>query len=100
MRRSLRPRGLIAFDKPPLSIEDLVERVLDRGLHVPDRAKARRYLQHISYYRVSPCMIPFQNDGPDHLSREETSFDDVLDLYAFERALRLLVRAALERIAF
>ncbi|HJC29403.1 MAG TPA: Abi family protein [Candidatus Dietzia intestinipullorum] len=98
MRRSLRPRGLIAFDKPPLSIEDLVERVQDRGLHVPDRAKARRYLQHIGYYRLSPYTIPFQNGGPDHLFREGTSFDDVLDLYAFDRALRLLVMDALERI--
>ncbi|WP_269457399.1 Abi family protein [Brevibacterium sandarakinum] len=30
--------------------------------------------------------------------REGTSFDDVLDLYVFDRALRLLVMHALERV--
>jgi abortive infection bacteriophage resistance protein len=65
---------------------------------VPDRARARRYLQHIGYYRLSPYTIPFQRGGPDHLFRQSTVFDEVLDLYVFDRALRLLVMDALERV--
>ncbi|MGD7733665.1 Abi family protein [Propionibacteriaceae bacterium G57] len=73
-------------------------RLAGRGLDLPDRARARRYLRHIGYYRLSPYTIPFQQCGSDHQLRPGTSFDDILDLYVFDRALRLLVVDALERI--
>nr|WP_301537964.1 Abi family protein [Arthrobacter sp. PAMC 25486] len=60
--------------------------------------RARRYLRHIGYYRLSPYMIPFQIGRPDHVFRDGTTFDDVLGLYVFDRALRLLVMDALERV--
>ncbi|MBL0706946.1 Abi family protein [Sinomonas sp. JC656] len=94
----MRPRGSLVFDKPPLGLDELVDRLLDRGLSVPDRARAQRYLRHIGYYRLSPYTIPFQQDGPGHVLREGTTFDDVLDLYVFDRALRLMVLDALERV--
>lgn len=96
--RPPRPRGSIVYDKPPLSLDELVGRLSDRGLEIPDPDRARRYLRHIGYYRLSPYTIPFQQGQPDHLFREGTAFDDVLDLYVFDRALRLLVMDALERV--
>lgn len=98
MPRPPRPRGALIYDKPPLSLDGLVERLVDRGLHIPDADRARRYLRHIGYYRLSPYTIPFQQGRPDHLLRGGTAFDDVLDLYVFDRALRLLVMDALERV--
>lgn len=98
MPRPPRPRGSLTYDKPPLSLEDLVGRLADRGLVIPDSDRARRYLQHIGYYRLSPYTIPFQQGRPDHVFRDGTAFDDVLDLYVFDRALRLLVMDALERV--
>jgi abortive infection bacteriophage resistance protein len=97
-RRPLRPRGSLPYDKPPLRLDQLVVRLTERGLRIPDPDRARRYLRHIGYYRLSPYTIPFQHDGPDHRFRDATDFDDVLDLYAFDRALRLLVMDALERV--
>nr|WP_234356419.1 Abi family protein [Blastococcus sp. Marseille-P5729] len=70
----------------------------DRGLQIPDRPRAARYLRHIGYYRLSPYTIPFQQGRSDHVFDESTQFDDVLDLYVFDRALRLVVLDALERI--
>ncbi|KMS84951.1 hypothetical protein ACZ91_44990 [Streptomyces regensis] len=72
----------------------------ERGLHFPDPDKAGRYLRHIGYYRLSPYTIPFQQRDrwPAHIFREGTTFEDVLDLYVFDRALRLLVTDALERV--
>lgn len=96
--RPLRPRGLLDYDKPPLSLDELVDRLAERGLQIPDPDRARRYLRHIGYYRLSPYTIPFQDGGSDHLFREGTAFNDVLDLYVFDRALRLLVMDALERV--
>lgn len=98
MPRPPRPRGALIYDKPPLSLDDLVGRLADRGLDIPDPDRARRYLRHIGCYRLSPYAIPFQQGSPDHLFRDGTGFDDVLDLYVFDRALRLLVVDALERV--
>jgi len=55
-------------------------------------------VRHIGYYRLSPYAIPFREDEKSHNLREGTAFDEVLDLYVFDRALRLLVMDALERI--
>ena len=96
--RTPRSRGLLPYDKPALSLDELVDRLVQRGLRVPDPERARRYLQHIGYYRLSPYTIPFQHGGPDHRFRAGTTLDDVLDLYVFDRALRLLVMDALERV--
>ncbi|HLS25567.1 MAG TPA: Abi family protein [Beutenbergiaceae bacterium] len=97
MPRPQWPRGSLHYDKPPLSLDALVDRLIERGLEVPDRDRARRYLQHVGYYRLSPYTIPFQRSRPDHLLREGTTFDDVLDLYVFDRALRLLIMDSVER---
>lgn len=93
-----RPRGTLHYDKTPTSLAKLVDRLAERGMEIPDRERAFRYLRHIGYYRLSPYTISFQKSRPDHLLREGTSFDDVLDLYVFDRALRLIVMDALERV--
>ncbi|WP_077138366.1 Abi family protein [Flaviflexus massiliensis] len=97
-RRGPRPRGTQHYTKPPLALDELVARLASRGLVIPDRDRALRYLRHIGYYRLSPYSIPFQIAGSDHLFRTGTSFDNILDLYVFDRYLRLLVMDALERI--
>jgi hypothetical protein len=86
------------YSRPALALDQLVDRLADRGLAIPDRERATRYLRHLGYYRLSPYMIPFQLFGADHQFRPDVAFDDVLDLYVFDRSLRLLVLDALERI--
>lgn len=97
-RQRHRSRGDLHYGKPPLSLGALADRLIDRGLLITDRERAVRYLRHIGYYRLSPYTIPFQQGGPEHQFNEGSSFDDVLDLYVFDRALRLLVMDALERV--
>lgn len=98
MSQKQRARGSLHYQKPPLMLDELVGLLSDRGLHIPDPDRAGRYLRHIGYYRLSPYTIPFQQGRPDHLFREGITFDDVVGLYAFDRALRLLVMDALERV--
>lgn len=98
MVKASRARGTGTYDKPPLTLEELVERLQDRGLAIPDRDRAIRYLRHLGYYRLSPYTIPFQVAGTDHQFRPNVEFDDVLDLYVFDRALRLLILDAVERV--
>ena len=96
--RRMRARGSAVYGKPALSHRQMVEQLTQRGLDVPDRQRAERYLRHIGYYRLSPYMIPFQAHDGTHEFHPGTSFDDVLGLYVFDRHLRLLVLDAVERV--
>ncbi|MGI8307064.1 Abi family protein [Saccharopolyspora hattusasensis] len=98
MTRPPRPRGALHYDKWPMVFDELVDRLASRGLEIPDADSAARYLCHIGYYRLSPYTILFQQGRPDHLFRKGTEFDYVLNLYVFDRALRLFVMDALERV--
>ena len=93
----VRQRGSRSYAKPPLTLDALLRRLKDRGLDIPDEDRAIRYLRHIGYYRLSPYLIPFRMGESDNV-RTDTSFDDVLRLYSFDRALRLVVTDALERV--
>jgi abortive infection bacteriophage resistance protein len=91
----------IPFNKPPLSVEDQLGRLISRGLAISDRAAATHYLHHIGYYRLSGYTRPFLKD-PTGLGtptfKPGSTFEDVLDRYIFDRKLRLLVMDAIERI--
>lgn len=53
-------RGSRSYEKDALSVDELLQRWLDRGLIVADPERAKRYLRHIGYYRLSPYGIPFR----------------------------------------
>ncbi|MFP7756225.1 Abi family protein [Thermodesulfobacteriota bacterium B35] len=89
---------MTSFIKPPLTIRQHIDQWISRGLAVPDRARAERYLSVISYYRLSAYTVPFQVRNTEHHFKTGTTFEDVLDLYIFDRRLRLLLLDAIERI--
>lgn len=91
------------YDKPALSIAAQAERLKQRGLQFADSARVQHYLTHIGYYRLSAYWLPFElpiaeGQPRDHQFQPGTSFEQVLSLYIFDRKLRLLVMAAMERI--
>lgn len=73
-------------------------------MNVPDGARAKRYLTHIGYYRLSAYWLPFEQPAPEfkncrtHRFVAGVTFDDVLNWYIFDRELRLLCLEAIERI--
>ncbi len=87
----------LKYNKPPLSIDKQLELLLSRGLDISDRERAAHYLYHLNYYRLSGYMLPFQEEA-GHQFKAGTSFEQVLNLYLFDRKLRLLLMDAIERI--
>ncbi|MBE7701571.1 Abi family protein [Oerskovia sp. Sa1BUA8] len=96
--RPQRPRGVLTYSKPALTHDALVDRMIERGLVVRDPDRTVRYLRHVGYYRISPYLIPFRAARTAEGLRDGTTFDQVLDLYVFDRKLRLLLMDAIERI--
>lgn len=87
------------FNKPAKSNKELIQQWRERGLIVSDETRTEHYLEHISYYRFSAYTIPFQQlNNPKHHFKPNTKFDDILNLYIFDRELRLLILDAIERI--
>lgn len=99
-QRQQRERGARVFEKPARTADELVDQLDQRGLVIPDRDRAKRYVRQLGYFRLSPYTIPFQElpRTNEHLFKPEVEFDHVLDLYVFDRQLRLLVMDALGRI--
>lgn len=89
------------FKKPAIDSIAQIALLRSRGLIVSDEARAKHYLKFIGYYRLAGYALPFQinhNQDGSHQFVANTNFEDVLDLYIFDRKLRLLVTDELERI--
>ncbi|WP_241001518.1 hypothetical protein [Pseudomonas viridiflava] len=48
------------FEKPALSVEQQLELLKQRGLHVANDDRAMRFLEVVTLFRLSPYMRPFQ----------------------------------------
>jgi abortive infection bacteriophage resistance protein len=93
--------GKEQFGKPALSVDRQISLLTSRGLIIEDEAKAKHYLSFIGYYRLSGYCLHFQNGGNGeirHHFKSGTTFDSVLDLYIFDRKLRLMLIDIIERI--
>ncbi len=89
------------FDKPAIDGDAQLALLRSRGLQISDEAGARHHLRFIGYYRFSGYSLPFQrnyNADGTHQFLPGASFEQVLDLYTFDRKLRILALDALERI--
>ena len=86
------------FPKKALTFPAQVNLLRSRGMVVDDEAEAEFYLRHLNYYRLSAYWLPFEADHATHCFKPETNFRQVLNLYVFDRELRLLVIDALERL--
>lgn len=88
------------FLKPALSIPQQINLLIRRGLVVPNNEKAIHYLRFIGYYRLSGYASFFYESfqAPEPNFNKNIEFDDILNLYFFDRKLRLLINDAIERI--
>lgn len=83
------------YPKHPLTFSDQLGLIQQRGLLVDDPARALRWLEQVSYYRLSAYFLPFKH-GNQFLPGAE--FNEIAGLYIFDRKLRLLVLDAIERV--
>lgn len=91
----------MAFSKPALAVDAQIDLLIQRGMIIPDRERAKHYLTHINYYRLRAYWLPFEtspSDSDTHAFAPNTHFDTVLATYVFDRDLRLLLLDAIERI--
>jgi abortive infection bacteriophage resistance protein len=113
-------RCIVSYPKPWTSTADQLTTLKARGLQVSDETKALEYLGRIGYYRLSGYWFAFRqlSDGicsrwspavgkknkskPGLLALETfkpgATFQNAVDLYVFDKQLRMLAMDALERV--
>lgn len=66
---------------------------------IDNEARAENYLKHIGYYRFSAYLYPLlQMPKEKQTFKSDATFDKALDMYRFDRHLRLLMFNQLEKI--
>jgi abortive infection bacteriophage resistance protein len=91
----------VKYQKPALAVDQQLELLVRRGMIVNDRERALHLLSHISYYRLRAYWLPMEIPAPhtgDHALQPGVHFEHVVELYSFDRKLRLLVMDAIERV--
>lgn len=110
----------MSYEKPWKSYQEQLEQLTKRGLIVTDTEKALHYLERIGYYRLSGYLYPFRERSgvccplyPENGKKfkkgntnrlalegfkQGACFQNAVELYVFDKKLRLLILDALERI--
>jgi len=89
------------YNKPHLSLEDQLTLLKQRGLLVADDVAAIECLHRNGYYRLSAYWYPFREIVAGQRSDTfltESSFDDALALYLFDKKFKLLLLDTIERV--
>lgn len=90
--------------KPHKSVVEQIALLRSRGMAIDDDMAASSILGRIGYYRLSGYFYPLRKTQPYGTPGRQDDFQDgtslelVLQLYEFDRQLRLLVLDAVERI--
>jgi abortive infection bacteriophage resistance protein len=78
---------------------DLIPLLKSRGLSIADEQKVISYLTNIGYYRLSAYLYPLLKDPKDnHIYKENATFDLAMNMYRFDRKLRILLFNEIEKI--
>jgi len=85
------------FTKPAINPREQLELLKKRGLTIIDETRSLRFLEAVSFFRLTPYMRPFQTGNGEHQFKVGTKFNQLTRLYDFDRRLRLLVIDAIER---
>lgn len=84
------------YTKQPLDCDQMLELLKSGWLSCNDENKVKHYLQHTWYYRLLAYFKSFQTRDDNFIPW--ITFDNVRDLYVFDRKLRLLTLDAIEKI--
>ncbi len=81
-----------------LAIDDQVNLLEKRGLTLPSRRETEEFLKRQNYYRLSGYSRFFQRDPANGDERfvEGTHWNDIIEIYDLDRALRVLLLSGIQ----
>ena len=89
----------VHFSKTCFTPQQHITLLKDRGLSISDEPKAVSYLTNIGYFRLSAYFYPLlEFPKEQHRYKPDATFKKVMDMYRFDRKLRLLLFNEIEKI--
>lgn len=88
----------MSCNKPAKTYLDQLQILRSRGLLVTNEDQALHCLEHHNYYRLSAYRFPLTVQGNPDQFLPDTTFDDLWNLYHFDRTLRQFVSEAVKRV--
>lgn len=87
------------YNKPPLTKEQHIKMLKERGMTFRNEKKADFLFENISYYRLSGYWFEEYLDIQEKTCfKENTLFEDAFERYCFDKELRKLVFSEIEKI--
>jgi abortive infection bacteriophage resistance protein len=84
--------------KSAKTIQEQIDLLKSRNMAFRDETAAPHFLANISYYRLKGYWWEMQDDKVNHLFVNGGYFEDVIELYNFDRRFRLILFNAIERL--
>lgn len=99
-------RSKVAYEKPTSLPGDLITRLRERGLVIEDEHIAENALRFVGYYRLRGYFYPFYRMTEERVPRVHepkrflpgTTLGQVIDLYEFDRRLRLIILEQIQKV--
>ena len=85
------------FDKKPLDYPEQIELLKKRGLIIGNEQETINFLKYTNYYRLSSYMRHYQINS-NHEFKAGTTFNDIKNLYCFDRELKYLTFKYIKRL--
>ena len=86
------------YAERPLSIDEQVALLRQRGLNFADENKAYHVLSHVSYFRLKSYLTPLTSNKEQWIFKPNATFETAYRLYKFDSKLRKLITAELEKV--
>jgi abortive infection bacteriophage resistance protein len=86
------------YPKKILTFDNQIQQLRDRGLIIENVNSAKEFLRNISYFRLQGFWWEFQDNKETHTFQKGTTFEDIINLYSFDRKFRAIIFDAIERI--
>ncbi|WP_420724733.1 Abi family protein [Hwanghaeella sp. LZ110] len=89
------------YDEPALTLIQQITMLRQRGLIIPDDDFAQKVLRFVGFFRMRGYFLPFREQDANGVRgnfKLGTTFTEIVQVYIFDRKLRLLVMDAMERI--
>lgn len=79
--------------KQPKTFDELIDKLESRNLIINNKEYAKNFIKNINYYRLSGYYKFFyiESNEKHSLFKEGTTFEDICDLYYFDKELRIIL---------
>ena len=90
---------MATYNKPNKTAKELVTGLQVKGLIINNEERAINYVRNIGYFRLKAYFYPlYQEPKHKHIFKPEATFDKVMNMYRFDRKLRLLLFNEIEKV--